>query len=121
MSNHTYRSGELTLAAHLERPSVSGHDLPGVVVCHGFPVGEGGGANSPATFPELAVRIAREMSWVVIVPSPRGMPGSEGSFSLAGWLGRNTYGDGRNRQTHLIFCWCSTEIDPLILTTSSTL
>jgi putative redox protein len=86
VSNHTYRSGELTLAAHLERPSGIGRDLPGVVICHGFPAGEGGGANSPATFPELAARITREMGWVVIVPSPRGMPGSEGSFSLDGWL-----------------------------------
>ena len=86
MSNHTYRSGGLTLAAHLERPAGSGRDLPGVVICHGFPTGEGGGANSPATFPELAERIAREMGWVVIVPSPRGMPGSGGHFSLDGWL-----------------------------------
>ena len=86
VSNHTYRSGELTLAAHLERPSGIGSDLPGVVICHGFPAGEGGGANSPATFPELAARITREMGWVVIVPAPRGMPGSEGSFSLDGWL-----------------------------------
>jgi putative redox protein len=86
VSNHTYRSGDLTLAAHLERPPESGRDLHGVVICHGFPAGEGGGANSPATFPELAARIARELGWVVIVPAPRGMPGSEGSFSLDGWL-----------------------------------
>ncbi|MEE1564403.1 MAG: alpha/beta hydrolase [Acidimicrobiales bacterium] len=86
MSNHTYRSGDLTLAAHLERPPESGRGLHGVVICHGFPAGEGGGANSAATFPELAARIARELGWVVIVPAPRGMPGSEGSFSLDGWL-----------------------------------
>ena len=89
MSNHSFRSeedGGLTLAAHLERPTGGARGRPGVVICHGFPAGEGGGANSPATFPELAARIAREMGWVALVPAPRGMPGSDGFFSLDGWL-----------------------------------
>lgn len=93
--NHRFQSGELTLAAHLARPlgrgagrnsgSRSGGGVPGVVICHGFPSGADGGANSVATFPELAFRIATEMGWVAMVPYLRGMPGSEGDFSLDGW------------------------------------
>jgi len=85
--NHRFPSGGLSLAAHLARPpSVeSGREAPGVVIVHGFPSGPDGGANSVATFPELAFRIATEMGWVAMVPYLRGMPGSEGSFSLDGW------------------------------------
>ncbi len=88
--NHRFRSGDLTLAAHLTRPISNGSGsggaaLPGVVICHGFPSGPDGGANSVATFPELAFRIATEMGWVAMVPYLRGMPGSDGDFSLDGW------------------------------------
>ena len=89
--NHRFQSGELTLAAHLARPlgrgvgSDLGVGVPGVVICHGFPSGADGGANSVATFPELALRIATEMGWLAMVPYLRGMPGSEGDFSLDGW------------------------------------
>ncbi len=89
MINHSYRSGtqgELSIGAYLERPISEGSGFPGVVILHGFPSGMGGGPNSPATFPKLATRIAHEMGWVAIVPSPRGMPGSDGWFSLDGWL-----------------------------------
>ncbi len=83
--NHRFSSGDLTLAAHLERPPGGGTGLPGVVICHGFPSGPDGGANSVTTFPELAFRIATEMGWVAMVPYLRGMDGSEGDFSLDGW------------------------------------
>lgn len=85
MDNHRFRSGDLTLAAHIERPVGAGRDLPAVLICHGFPSGPGGGANSPATFPELAYRISTEMGWVAMAPYLRGMPNSEGDFSLDGW------------------------------------
>jgi alpha/beta superfamily hydrolase len=85
--NHRFKSGDLTLAAHLARPprDPQRKGLPGVVICHGFPSGPDGGANSVATFPELAFRIATEIGWVAMVPYLRGMPGSEGDFSLDGW------------------------------------
>ncbi|HAZ56566.1 MAG TPA: hypothetical protein DCY78_04980, partial [Acidimicrobiaceae bacterium] len=85
LENHRFSSGDLTLAAHLERPPGGGTGLPGVVICHGFPSGPDGGANSVTTFPELAFRIATEMGWVAMVPYLRGMDGSEGDFSLDGW------------------------------------
>ncbi|MDP7599029.1 MAG: hypothetical protein QGH55_04470 [Acidimicrobiales bacterium] len=94
-ANHHYGSGGLRLAAHLERPdpdevAVNGDPLPdegvpAVLICHGFPSAPGGGANSPATFPELARRISKQLGWVAMVPYLRGMPGSEGNFSLDGW------------------------------------
>ena len=85
--NHRFRSDDLSLAAHLARPPAteSGEEVPGVIIVHGFPSGPDGGANSVATFPELAFRIATEMGWVAMVPYLRGMPGSEGYFSLDGW------------------------------------
>lgn len=93
--NHRFQSGGLSLAAHLARPlgqspsagteTVSDRRLPGVVIIHGFPSGPDGGANSVTTFPELALRVANEMGWVAMVPYLRGMPGSEGYFSLDGW------------------------------------
>jgi len=85
--NHRFRSDGLSLAAHLACPPAPepGREVPGVVIVHGFPSGPDGGANSVATFPELAFRIATEMGWVAMVPHLRGMPGSEGYFSLGGW------------------------------------
>ena len=83
--NHRFQSGDLSLVAHLARPPLSGDGRPGVVICHGFPSGPDGGANSVATFPELAFRIATEMGWVAMVPYMRGMGDSEGDFSLDGW------------------------------------
>jgi len=83
--NHRFQSGDLSLVAHLARPPLSGDGRPGVVICHGFPSGPGGGANSVSTFPELAFRIATEMGWVAMVPYMRGMGDSEGDFSLDGW------------------------------------
>ena len=83
--NHRFRSGDLSLVAHLARPPLNEGSRPGVVICHGFPSGPGGGANSVATFPELAFRIATEMAWVAMVPHMRGMGDSEGDFSLDGW------------------------------------
>ncbi|MBT3248201.1 MAG: hypothetical protein HN567_05230 [Actinobacteria bacterium] len=80
-----FESESLALKAHLALPPGGGKNCPAVVIAHGFPSGPGGGANSPATFPELAERMAAEMGWVVMVPYLRGMPGSEGSFSLQGW------------------------------------
>ena len=39
-----------------------------------------------SSFPELGDRIAAELDWLVLVPALRGAGGSEGNFSLGGWL-----------------------------------
>jgi putative redox protein len=45
-----------------------------------------GAAGAAASFPELGDRIANELGWLVLVPALRGAGGSEGHFSLGGWL-----------------------------------
>lgn len=56
------------------------------MLCHGFPSGIDGAAGSAVTFPQLVDRIAREMGWLAVAFSFRGVGGSEGQFSLGGWL-----------------------------------
>ncbi len=85
--DHRFRSGDLTLAAHLARPAHGdGAGLPGLTLLHGFPTGKGGGPKSAHTYPQLADRIATELGWVVLAFNLRGCRPSEGQFSLQGWL-----------------------------------
>lgn len=57
-----------------------------MVIVHGYPAGVRGAAATADTLPELADRIAAELGWLVLVPALRGAGGSEGNFSLGGWL-----------------------------------
>jgi len=81
-------SSGLKLSAHLARPPATATDaqVPGLVLCHGFPAGPGGAATSGQTYPELAERLAADTGWVVLAFNFRGTGASEGNFSLAGWL-----------------------------------
>jgi len=58
----------------------------GLVVCHGFPAGPRGAATTAETYPALADRLAAETGWTVLVVNLRGTGGSEGDFSMGGWL-----------------------------------
>ncbi|MDQ1366994.1 MAG: uncharacterized protein QOE57_3036 [Acidimicrobiaceae bacterium] len=85
----TIRSGELTLAGYLARPSASaakGSGRYGLVVSHGFPEGPQNAEVVGKTFPELADRLARDTQWTVLTFNFRGTGESKGDFSLAGWL-----------------------------------
>jgi uncharacterized protein len=73
------------LSGHLARPPSPG-PVPGVVLCHGIPHGPRGASNSAATYPELAERIARDAGWAALAFNFRGTGGSEGDFSVRGWL-----------------------------------
>jgi putative redox protein len=87
--DHRFRSGELSLAAHVARPagrSATTVGVPAVVLCHGFPAGARGAETSAHTFPELSGRIARELGFLVLAFTFRGAGKSDGNFSLAGWL-----------------------------------
>ncbi|KAA0233720.1 MAG: hypothetical protein JJLCMIEE_03388 [Acidimicrobiales bacterium] len=85
--NYFFDSDGVRLAGHLaEPPGSRTNHAPGLVICHGFPSGGGGAANSGKSFPELADRIATEMDWVVLTMALRGCGQSEGNFSLDGWL-----------------------------------
>jgi putative redox protein len=81
------RSGEVTLAAHVAKPPVAGNGpWPAVVIAHGYPSAAGEARIVAQTFPELADRIANEMGWIGLAVALRGCGGSNGSFSLDGWL-----------------------------------
>ncbi len=82
------RSEGLRLDGHLARPSppATAPGNPGLVVCHGFPIGARGAASSGQTYPELADRLAAEAGWTVLTFNFRGTGASQGNFSLGGWL-----------------------------------
>lgn len=87
MSEHRFEVDGNQLVGHLALPPGSAsRSLPGVVLCHGFPAGIGGGANAARTYPELADRLANEMGWAALCFTYRGCGRSEGDFSLGGWL-----------------------------------
>ena len=75
----------LALAVHVARPATTG-SVPAVVLCHDFPTPPRGSLASGLTFPELADRIARDIGWMVFTFNFRGTGGSEGDFSVGGWL-----------------------------------
>ena len=95
----TIDSDGLTLQGHLARPpsARSGDALPGLVLCHGFPAGPQDAVAAGRSYPELADRLAAEAGWVVLTFSFRGTDGSEGDFSLGGWLT-----DVRRASEHLL-------------------
>ena len=80
-------SDGLSLVAHIARPpgrATGGH--PAVVLSHGYPTVVESAATAAHTMPELADRIAAEMGWIAIAVALRGCSGSEGQFSIGGWL-----------------------------------
>lgn len=81
-------SGDVTLRAHVAAPPAAAGRRgarPGVILCHGFPLAAHGPAADP-TYPSLADRIAANCASFAVVPSLRGVGGSEGGFSPRGWL-----------------------------------
>ena len=80
-------SGHL-LVAHLARPPARADvtRVPAVVLAHGYPSDTSATPVAAAALPELADRIAAEMGWLAMALAFRGCGGSEGSFSLGGWL-----------------------------------
>jgi putative redox protein len=84
----TFNSGSNTLACHLKRPSTGGDDPnpPGLILCHGFPIGPIDARRSAGTFPELIDRIAYDIGYVGLTFTFRGCGNSTGDFSLQGWV-----------------------------------
>lgn len=82
----TFESGGLTLSGHLAEPAHPTVEVPGLVLCHGFPTRGRESPQSGKSFPELAERIAAELGWLVLTMNFRGCGKAEGNFSLAGWL-----------------------------------
>lgn len=84
--NGTFASGSLTLQRYLARPSGHSASLPGVVMCHGFPIGPLDARQSAVTFPQLMDRIANDLGWAALTFTFRGCGNSEGDFSMQGWM-----------------------------------
>ncbi len=84
--NGSFKSGPLTLARYLARPAGRPGPLPGLILCHGFPIGPLDARQSAGTFPELIDRVANELGWVAMTFTFRGCGTSEGDFSLQGWI-----------------------------------
>jgi putative redox protein len=81
-------SGGNLLAVHLARPRMRADvsRVPAVVLAHGYPSEVSAAAVAGSALPELADRLANEMGWMAMAVAFRGCGGSEGSFSLGGWL-----------------------------------
>lgn len=80
-------SAGVKLRGHVARPTTSATPVRfGLVLCHGFPSGPRGAANSAETYPDLADRLANDAGWVVLSFNFRGTGDSEGDFSFGGWL-----------------------------------
>lgn len=82
---HRFEADGVELAGHLAVPTSADGPGPGVVLCHGFPSGVGGGPKSAHTYPQLADRLAAELGAVVLAFNFRGCRPSGGQFSLPGW------------------------------------
>jgi putative redox protein len=78
-------SDGLRLTAQRSRPNARpGIAVPAVIILHGFP--PAGAEYATASLPELAERISSDLGWHALVPALRGAGGSDGSFSMDGWL-----------------------------------
>jgi pimeloyl-ACP methyl ester carboxylesterase len=83
----TFRSGDNALACHMRRPTGPvDDDQPGLILCHGFPIGPLDARRSAGTFPELIDRIAFEADYPGMTFNFRGTGTSPGDFSLQGWV-----------------------------------
>lgn len=80
------RSDGLALRGYLAEPALAASSSMALVLCHGFPAGPHGAADSGHTYPQLAERIAGIIGWRVLSFNFRGTGDSEGDFSLEGWM-----------------------------------
>jgi pimeloyl-ACP methyl ester carboxylesterase len=87
--DQTFPSGVHQLACHIKVPVTTAGtdaDRPGLVLCHGFPMGPIDARRSAGTFPELIDRIAIEIGYAAMTFTFRGCGTSTGDFSLQGWI-----------------------------------
>lgn len=85
----SFDSAGLRLACHVRMPSGAtglSPDAPGLVLCHGFPIGPIDARRSAGTFPELIDRIVYRVGIPAMTFTFRGCGASAGDFSLQGWI-----------------------------------
>jgi len=103
--NGQFSSGTNTLSCHMVAPVGVDEPMPGVILCHGFPIGPLDARRSAGTFPELADRMAHQAGYVAMTFNFRGCGNSTGDFSLQGWID-----DLRAAIDHLISAHRVTEV-----------
>lgn len=84
--DQTFQSGTERLACHIALPPQVDPDTPGLILCHGFPIGPLDARRSAGTFPELIDRLCHELGFVAMTFTFRGCGSSSGDFSLQGWM-----------------------------------
>ena len=113
--DQTFQSGVHTLACHIKEPSgvpQRADDLPGLILCHGFPIGPIDARRSAGTFPQLIDRVAIEIGLPAMTFTFRGCGTSTGDFSLQGWVD-----DLRAAIDHLV---ATTKVSNVILVGTNT-
>lgn len=81
-----FESAGQELACHITTPAGRDGPLPGLILCHGFPMGPLDARRSAGAFPELIDRIAHDVGYVAMTFTFRGCGDSAGDFSLQGWI-----------------------------------
>ncbi len=84
-----FQSGPHALACYIKVPSSTAaddSDIPGLILCHGFPIGPIDARRSAGTYPQLIDRIAYEVGYAAMAFTFRGCGNSAGDFSLQGWI-----------------------------------
>jgi len=86
--DQTFSSGGNTLACHIKQPPAGAFEgeAPGLILCHGFPIGPIDARRSAGTFPELIDRVANEAGYLARTFTFRGCGTSTGDFSPQGWI-----------------------------------
>ena len=82
----TFVSNGLELSCHIGRPPGDAQAGPGVILCHGFPIGPLDAQRSGGTFPQLIDRAASTLGCTTMTFNFRGCGTSDGNFSLQGWV-----------------------------------
>ena len=95
--NDRFVSNGISLGCHVARPGSEPQAGPGVILCHGFPIGPLDAKLSGGTFPQLIDRVAHELRCVAMTFNFHGCGESGGDFSLQGWVD-----DLRNAIDHLL-------------------
>lgn len=88
--DQTFHSNGYKLSCHIKLPSISPSehdpDPPGMILCHGFPIGPIDARRSAGTYPQLIDRMAFELGYPAMTFTFRGCGESTGDFSLQGWI-----------------------------------
>lgn len=84
--NGSFMSAGNELVRYLARPAGRVEPQPGLILCHGFPIGPLDARRSAGTFPELVDRLTNDIGFVSMAFTFRGCGKSGGDFSLQGWV-----------------------------------